>query len=98
VKRAYGRVGDQVYVGDLFNEVGWTAIVNDVLAACARGESWIAQRFVKQRSVPTPWGDRFVTLGAYVMDGRFAGYFARITPESHVSHEALCVPVFAEAA
>jgi glutathionylspermidine synthase len=98
VKRSYGRVGDQVYVGELFNEVGWTAIVNDVLAACARGESWIAQRFVKQRSVPTPWGDRFVTLGAYVMDGRFAGYFARITPESHVSHEALCVPVFAEAA
>jgi len=98
LKRAYGRVGDQVYVGDLFDAAGWTAIVDDVIADCAKGESWIAQRFVKQRPVPTPWGDRFVTLGAYVMDGHFAGYFARITPESHVSHEALCVPVFAEAA
>jgi hypothetical protein len=25
----------------------------------------------------------------------FVGYFARVTPESHVSHGALCVPVFA---
>jgi glutathionylspermidine synthase len=98
LKRAYGRVGDQVYVGELFDAEGWRAIVGDVLSACAKGESWIAQRFVKQRSIPTPWGDRFVTLGAYVMDGRFAGYFARITPESHVSHDALCIPVFAEAA
>jgi len=29
-----------------------------------------------------------------VLDGRFAGYFARVTPQSHVSHDALCVPVF----
>jgi hypothetical protein len=49
---------------------------------------------VRQRPVPTPAGDRFVTLGAYVLDGRFAGYFARVTPQSHVSHDALCVPVF----
>ena len=35
---------------------------------------------------------------AYVEAGRFAGYFARVTPESHVSHDALCVPVFQEAA
>ena len=68
--------------------------VDHALACAARGERWIAQRFVRQRPLPTPWGDRFVTLGAYVLDGRFAGYFARITPQSHVSHDALCVPVF----
>ena len=63
-------------------------------ALAAAGERWIAQRFVRQQAIPTPWGDRFVTLGAYVLDGRFAGYFARVTPQSHVSHDALCVPVF----
>ena len=36
------------------------------------------------------------TLGAYLLDGVFAGYFARLSPESHVSHEALVVPVFVE--
>jgi glutathionylspermidine synthase len=97
LKRAYGRVGDQVYVGALFAADGWEPLVDEVRALRASGESWIAQRFVRQRPIPTPWGDRFVTLGAYVMDGRFAGYFARITPTSHVSHDALCVPVFVEA-
>jgi glutathionylspermidine synthase len=98
LKRAYGRVGDQVYVGELFDDEEWRAIVHDVTASMVGGESWIAQRFVKQSAISTPWGDRLVTLGAYVQDGHFAGYFARITPDSHVSHEALCVPVFAEAA
>jgi hypothetical protein len=94
VKRALGRVGDQVFVGPLCQPDEWTAIVGEVVARCREGERWIAQRFIHQRPVPTPWGPRFVTLGAYVQDGRFTGYFARVTPESHVSHGALCVPVF----
>ena len=94
VKRSMGRVGDQVFVGELFPDAEWASAVDHARACAARGERWIAQRFVRQRPLPTPWGDRFVTLGAYVLDGRFAGYFARITPQSHVSHDALCVPVF----
>ncbi|HEY8090404.1 MAG TPA: glutathionylspermidine synthase family protein [Polyangiaceae bacterium] len=95
VKRAMGRVGDEVFVGELFRDDDWAAAVDGARSLALGGEAWIAQRFVRQRAVPTPWGDRLVTLGAYVQDGRFAGYFARITPESHVSHDALCVPVFA---
>lgn len=95
VKRAMGRVGDEVFVGALFRDDEWAGTVDEVRALAGGGESWIAQRFVRQRPVPTPWGERLVTLGAYVEDGRFAGYFARVTPFSHVSHDALCVPVFA---
>ncbi len=98
LKRALGRVGDEVYVGPLCTDGEWAALVADIAGLCAQGQTWIAQRFGPQQTVPTPWGDRYVTLGAYVQDGRFAGYFARITPRSHVSHDALCVPVFAEAA
>jgi glutathionylspermidine synthase len=98
IKRAYGRVGDEVFVGPLFSNGDWASLVDDVRAMRSAGQSWIAQRFVRQRPIPTPWGDRYVTLGAYVLDGRFVGYFARITPDSHVSHDALCVPVFTEAA
>jgi glutathionylspermidine synthase len=97
VKRSLGRVGDQVHVGTLMDEATWTQCVDEALKMRARGESWIAQRFVTQNAVASPWGDRFVTLGAYVLDGKFAGYFARVTPQSHVSHDALCVPVFVEA-
>jgi hypothetical protein len=97
LKRAYGRVGDEVLVGPLFEADEWGRVVDAVLAMRAAGESWVAQRFIPQRAVATPWGPRFLTLGAYVLDGQFVGYFARITPESHVSHEAVCVPVFTEA-
>jgi glutathionylspermidine synthase len=96
IKRALGRVGDEVFVGELFDdEHEWEALLDLVLERALQGERWIAQRFVRQLPIPTPWGRRLVTLGAYVLDGRFAGYFARITPHSHVSHDALCVPVFA---
>ncbi len=96
VKRALGRVGDEVFVGALFEDAReWGRLVDHVIARADLGERWVAQRFVRQLPIPTPWGRRLVTLGAYVLDGRFAGYFARITPQSHVSHDALCVPVFA---
>ncbi len=95
LKRALGRVGDEVFVGDLITDEDW-AKLQDTLAALSwqRGERWIAQRYVPQQPIPTPFGDLLVTLGAYLLDGRFVGYFARLTPQSHVSHDALCVPVF----
>jgi glutathionylspermidine synthase len=96
VKRALGRVGDEVHVGALYDDAEWATAINSAIDKRARGEAWIAQRFVPQRTVPTPWGARYLTLGAYVVDGHFAGYFARITPDSHVSHNALVVPVFVE--
>ncbi len=100
VKRAFGRVGDEVFVGALHDDDEFRAVVAEARARLARsagtptGEAWIAQRFVRQRAMATPWGARLVTLGAYVLEGRFAGYFARLTPDSHVSHDARCVPVF----
>lgn len=94
VKRCMGRVGDQVFVGSLCRDDEWAVVVDHARARASQGERWIVQRFVRQAALPTPWGDRFVTLGAYVLDGRFTGYFARVTPQSHVSHDALCLPVF----
>jgi hypothetical protein len=94
VKRAMGRVGDEVFVGELTEAEDWARLVAEATSRAVQGERWIVQRYVRQSYVPTPWGDRLVTLGAYVADGRFAGYFARITARSHVSHDALCVPVF----
>ena len=94
LKRAYGRVGDEVFVGALVPAESWASLIDKVRLLHGAGESWIAQRFVRQQTIPTPWGPRYVTLGAYVQDGRFTGYFARLTPESHVSHDALCLPVF----
>ncbi|MBI2395010.1 MAG: glutathionylspermidine synthase family protein [Deltaproteobacteria bacterium] len=94
LKRALGRVGEQVFVGALFSDDDWRTVVREVVAARDAGERWIAQRYVRQRRLASPWGDRYLTLGAYLLDGRFCGYFARLTPQTHASHDALCVPVF----
>jgi glutathionylspermidine synthase len=96
LKKTLGRVGDEVFVGALEADADWRALVAELKERRRGGERWIAQRFVPQRPVPTPWGPRLVTLGAYVLDGRFAGYFARLTSVSHVSHDALVVPVFVQ--
>ncbi|HEY3354468.1 MAG TPA: glutathionylspermidine synthase family protein [Polyangia bacterium] len=96
LKRALGRVGDEVFVGDLSDDDDWAELVAAIAERRAGGERWIAQAYVPQRPLPTPWGARLVTLGAYVLDGRFVGYFARLSPESHVSHDALVVPVLVE--
>ncbi|WP_394829923.1 glutathionylspermidine synthase family protein [Pendulispora albinea] len=98
VKRAFGRVGDEVLVGALASADEWAGLVREVARLVRRGDSWIAQRFIPQRTISTVWGPRYVTLGAYVLDGTFAGYFVRLTPESHVSHDALVVPAFVEGA
>ncbi len=100
LKRALGRVGAEVFIGRLTAPADWKGLVDELKSLItpevpgALREVWVAQRWVPQRPIPTPFGDRFVTLGAYVLEGRFAGYFARVTPISHVSHDALCVPVF----
>lgn len=93
LKKALGRVGDEVFVGALETDEEWRKLVDGVSRAVLAGEPWIAQRFVKQRTVPTPWGPRYSTLGAYVLDGRFVGYFARLTEIPHTSHDALVLPV-----
>ncbi len=98
LKRALGRVGDEVFVGDLHTDLEWAEVVEGTARLELAGEAWIAQRYVPQRPVATPWGPRLLTLGVYVLDGRFVGYFARLTPESHASHDALCVPVLVEVA
>lgn len=98
LKRALGRVGEEVFVGNLHTDMEWAEVVSGVVNLELKGEPWVAQRFVPQRPVETPWGPRLVTLGAYVLDGRFVGYFCRITAFSHVSHDALCIPVFVEVA
>jgi hypothetical protein len=93
VKRDLSRVGDHVYVGALTPADEFSQILDEVQAV-AHEQSWIVQRFIPQRPIRTPWGNRLITLGAYVIDGAFAGYFARFSPTSHCSHDALVLPVF----
>lgn len=92
VKRDLSRVGDHVYVGELMSDDEWRETIEEI--ASVPEQTWIAQRFVPQRAVATPAGDRYLTLGVYLLDGAFAGYYARFSTSSHCSHDALVLPVF----
>lgn len=81
LKRDLSRVGDHVYVGALMSDAEWAEVVDEV--ASVPDQTWIAQRFVPQRTVSTPRGWRYLTLGVYLLDGDFAGYFARFSETSH---------------
>ena len=65
LKRALGRVGDEVFVGQLVDEEDWPALLEQVALRCTQGEVWLAQRFVPQRRnmlyqpVATPVTDKF---------------------------------------
>lgn len=97
LKRDLSRVGDHVFVGALTPAEEFREIVAEIADAEAElAQVWIAQRFVPQAAIETPWGPRLVTLGVYLLDGVFAGYFARLSPTSHCSHDALVLPVFVD--
>ena len=92
LKRDLSRVGDHVYVGSLMSDDEWADVVDEI--ASVPDQTWVAQRYVAQRAVATPAGARFLTLGVYLLDGAFAGYFARFSTSTHCSHDALVLPVF----
>lgn len=94
LKRALGRVGEEVFVGTLLAEDDWAQVLLRARAEHEQGEIWIVQQFVPQQAIESPYGPLLLTLGAYVLNGQFCGYFARLTPDSHASHSALCLPVF----
>jgi len=96
VKRDLSRVGDHVYVGALETHESFRDVLDEVAEAETMGDVWIAQRYVRPGLVATPWGPRCLTLGAYVLDGKFAGYLARLSKASLCSHDALVLPVFVD--
>lgn len=96
VKRDLSRVGDHVLVGPMID--AWDAVMDEVAALQQNGEVWVAQRYVPQRPIATPWGPRLLTLGVYLLDGAFAGYFARLSETSLCTHDALVVPTFLDSA
>jgi len=96
IKRDLSRVGDHVFVGPLCTPADFAEIADEVSWAERDfdHQAWIAQRFVPQASIVTPWGPRLVTLGVYLVNGSFSGYFARISETSHCSHDSVVLPVF----
>jgi glutathionylspermidine synthase len=85
IKRAFGRMGDSVVIGALVTPQQWDAALKD--AARTPLEFCAQERFV---ATPLEFrtGPMYPAIGAFVVNGRFAGYYSRAAPQPLTTHEA----------
>jgi glutathionylspermidine synthase len=85
LKRAFGRMGDSVVIGDLCTAEQW----QDALLEASRqpGEFCIQERFAV-RPLHFRAGPMYPAIGAFLVNGRFAGYYSRAAARPLITHEA----------
>jgi glutathionylspermidine synthase len=94
LKRAFGRMGDSVVIGALCTEPEWASAI--ALACSAPGEFCMQERFAV-RTLPFRIGPLYPAVGAFVVNGRFAGYYSRAAARPLLTHEAYHVATLVEA-
>jgi glutathionylspermidine synthase len=88
LKRAFGRMGDAVVMGSLVSPAAW----DEALAEAAKAPAdWCVQACFRVLPLDFEAGSLYPTLGAFVVNGRFAGYYSRTAPRPFLTHEALHV-------
>jgi glutathionylspermidine synthase len=88
LKRAFGRMGDAVVMGSLASPKEWDDVLRE---AGARSAEWCVQECFHVLPLAFEGGPLYPTLGAYVVNGRFGGYYSRAAPRPFLTHEALHV-------
>ncbi|OGU29264.1 MAG: hypothetical protein A3K13_04450 [Gemmatimonadetes bacterium RIFCSPLOWO2_12_FULL_68_9] len=95
LKRAFGRMGDAVVLGSLATEREWEETI--ALAQKAPAD-WCVQECFAVRAIPFAQGPMYPAVGAYVVNGRFAGYYSRAAARPLITHEAYHVATLVQAA
>lgn len=85
LKGAFGRMGDSVVMGSLVTEKDWTDALTR--AAATPRDFCIQERFAV-RPLLFENGPLYPTIGAYIVNGRFAGYYSRAAARPLITHEA----------
>lgn len=88
LKRAFGRMGDAVVMGNLATPQEWASAVQEASRAPAE---WCLQERFEVVTTPFQVGPLYPTLGAFLVNGRFAGYYSRAAPRPFLTHEAFHV-------
>jgi glutathionylspermidine synthase len=86
LKPALGRVGEGIAMHGTGNEKEHKRITR---AARLRPRYWIAQQRFHSVPIPTPQGPMHTCLGVYVVDGKAAGAYARVSHSALIDHQAV---------
>jgi glutathionylspermidine synthase len=95
LKRAFGRMGDSVVIGALVSEGEWSAALME--AVRAPDDFCVQERFVV-RPLAFEAGALYPAVGAFLVNGRFAGYYSRAAAQPLITHEAYHVATLVQGA
>ena len=93
LKGAFGRMGNTVRIGPLMPKEKWEAAVHE---AYGTAPIIAAQRRFETAPLWTARGVGFATVGVYLVNGRFAGYFSRIDKGPLIDYDSWHVPTLVE--
>ena len=86
LKPAFGRVGEGINIPGTMSEEEDYEIKK---AARAEPTQWVMQKMFESK----PVDDMHVNVGVFVIDGEFAGFYARISREARIDEDASEIPI-----
>lgn len=90
-KPVFGRVGDGITIKEAMPEKEFQGIKKE---AAKRRKEWIVQRRFRSIPVTAEDGSSFhLCIGAFVVDGAFAGFYGRISPYARIDEKAKDIPI-----
>jgi glutathionylspermidine synthase len=93
LKGAFGRMGDTVRIGPLMPKEKWQEAVHDAFDV---PHIVVAQQRFDTAPLWTTRGMGYATVGVYLVDGQFAGYFSRIDKGPLIDYDSWHVPTLVE--
>ena len=93
-KPACGRVGENISIKEACSQKEYNKILRDVWL---HPKNYLAQKRFTSRPIKADNGEEFhVCLGSYSVDGKHAGYYARLSKLPRIDSNAQDVPVIIE--
>ena len=95
LKRAFGRMGDSVRLGIAHSPTAWEAVVEQALSD---PEPHAIQARFDAAPLWFSTGLGYATIGLFLVDGHFAGYYSRVSPYPLINYDACHVATLVETA
>lgn len=93
IKRQFGRMGEEVLMGSACSDDEWA----DWLQwPASEPDEWIAQERFDNVPVEIDGEKLFGCFGPYVVDGKFAGFYTRLSRDGFIAYDAYVAGVTAE--
>ena len=93
-KPAYGRVGEKIGIKEACTKKEFKQIMTEVKLFPKR---YIAQKKFESKPIVDDEGNEFhVCIGSYTVDGKYAGFYARVSEFPRIDSNAADIPVLVE--